>query len=177
MEHISQTPLDIFTPFEVLWNKRVPQMGALLAACRELAVVYNTLLKVKYLEYLTYTPHDFVVIIYNSSFYISLIISNFTPQPFGLEGYYRTGPCGRLPNFAECISQKPLDRISPFHVLWNCLDLKLCNVMVICEFVSYGLADGPKTCQIWCQWVQTLQNAYLLNCWMCLHRWKFYRIA
>ena len=36
-------------------------MGALLAACRELAVVYNTLLKVKYLEYLTYTPHDFVV--------------------------------------------------------------------------------------------------------------------
>ena len=30
---------------------------------------------------------------------------------------------GRLPEFAEVISRKPLDGFSPFEVLWNCLGL------------------------------------------------------
>ena len=58
--------------------------------------------------------------------------------------------CG--PEFAECISSKMLDRFTPFKVPWNFLDLKLCNVMVVCPFVPYGLSQGPKTCQIWHQW-------------------------
>ena len=35
------------------------------------------------------------------------------------------------PHFAEPISLKPLDGFIPFEVLWNCLDLQLCNIMVI----------------------------------------------
>ena len=35
------------------------------------------------------------------------------------------------PDFAETISLKPLDGFIPFEVLWNCLDLSLCNIMVI----------------------------------------------
>ena len=31
---------------------------------------------------------------------------------------------------------KPMDRFSAFKVLWNCLDLKLCNAMVMCPFAS-----------------------------------------
>ena len=34
-------------------------------------------------------------------------------------------------DFAEPISLKPLDGFIPFRVLWNCLDLQLCNIMVI----------------------------------------------
>ena len=56
---------------------------------------------------------------------------------------------GRLTYFAECISLKPLDGFTPFEVLWDCLDLKLCNVMVIRPCYPYGLAHGPKTSQTW----------------------------
>ena len=28
---------------------------------------------------------------------------------------------------------------SPFKVLWNCLKLKLCSIIVICQFAPYGL--------------------------------------
>ena len=35
------------------------------------------------------------------------------------------------PDFAEPISLKPLDGFIPFEVLWNCLDLQLCKIMVI----------------------------------------------
>ena len=58
----------------------------------------------------------------------------------------------RLPEFAECISLKLLDGFPQFEGLWNCPDLKLCNVMVICPFAPYGLAHGPKICQIRHQW-------------------------
>ena len=51
-------------------------------------------------------------------------------------------------DFAERISLKPLDGFTPFEVSWTCLDLQLCNVIVICLFAPYGLAHGPKTCQI-----------------------------
>ena len=39
----------------------------------------------------------------------------------------------------------------PFKVLFQYLDLKMCNIMVICSFAPYGYAHGPKTCQIWHQ--------------------------
>ena len=35
------------------------------------------------------------------------------------------------PDFAEPIYLKPLDGFIPFEVLWNCLDLYLCNIRVI----------------------------------------------
>ena len=35
------------------------------------------------------------------------------------------------PDFVEPISLKPLDGFIPFEVLWNCLDLQLCNFMVM----------------------------------------------
>ena len=54
-----------------------------------------------------------------------------------------------VPDLQECISVKPMDRFNPFEVLMNCLDLKLCNVMVKCPFARYELAHGEKTCQIW----------------------------
>ena len=52
------------------------------------------------------------------------------------------------PVFAECRSLKPLDGLTPFKVLWNCLDLLLCTVILNCPFAPYGLAHGPKTCQM-----------------------------
>ena len=33
-------------------------------------------------------------------------------------------------------------------ILWKCLDLQLCNAILICPFTSYELAHVPKTCQI-----------------------------
>ena len=45
----------------------------------------------------------------------------------------------QLTDFAECISLKLLEGFSLFEVLWNCQDLKLCNIMVICPFAPYGL--------------------------------------
>ena len=69
-----------------------------------------------------------------------------TPQPSGLEGYCHTSLGKWLPDFMECISLKPLDRFSPFKVLRNFLDLKLCGVIVICPFAPYGLTQRPKIC-------------------------------
>ena len=46
------------------------------------------------------------------------------------------------------ISLKLLDGFSPFKVSWTCRHLQLYNGIVICPFASYGLAHGPKTCQI-----------------------------
>ena len=75
--------------------------------------------------------------------------------------------CHKLgPDFAECISLKPLDGFIPFTFSWTYLDLQLCNVIVICPFAPYGLAHGPKTCQIRQHLGQTLQNPYLWNRWM-----------
>ena len=56
------------------------------------------------------------------------------------------------PDFVEYISPKPLGIITPFKVLLNCVDLKLCYAIVICPFAPYGLAHGPKTCQIRYHW-------------------------
>ena len=53
---------------------------------------------------------------------------------------------GWLPDFVECISLKSLDGFSLFEVLWNCPDLKLHIVMVICPFAPYGFAHGSETC-------------------------------
>ena len=50
----------------------------------------------------------------------------------GLE--YSTSPGGRaegLPDFAECIFLKSLDRFSLLEVIWNSLELKLCNAIFI----------------------------------------------
>ena len=46
--------------------------------------------------------------------------------------------------------------------------------MVICPFAPYGLAHGPKTCQIW---LQTLRNAYLWNRWMDWPQLKFHGLV
>ena len=48
-------------------------------------------------------------------------------------------------DFVEYISLKPLDSFSPVKVLWNCLDMKLCNIMVICPLAPYGHSHGPET--------------------------------
>ena len=37
---------------------------------------------------------------------------------------------------------------TPFKVSWTCLNLQLCNIIIICPFARYGLAHRPKTCQI-----------------------------
>ena len=60
-----------------------------------------------------------------------------------------------VPDFTEHISLKPLGRFSPFEVLRNCLDLKLCNVKVICPFAPYECVKSGTF------WVQTLGNAHL----------------
>ena len=44
---------------------------------------------------------------------------------------------------SERISLKPLGGFAPFEILWNCLYLVLCNVMVACPFDQYELARGP----------------------------------
>ena len=80
------------------------------------------------------------------------------------------------PDFAERISLKPLDGLTPFKVSWTCLDLLLCTVIVICPFTPYGLAHGPKTCQMRQHLGQTLRNPYLWNPWMDLYHSKFYGI-
>ena len=83
-------------------------------------------------------------------------------------GWLGGWPGGQLvPDFSECISLIPLDGFSPFEVLWNCLHLKMCNVVVICPFTSYGLAHGPKSCQIWFQRGRDLAECLwnLLNYW------------
>ena len=54
--------------------------------------------------------------------------------------------------FRGRISLKPLDGLYPFEVVWNCLNLKLYNVMVVCPFAPYGLAHRPKICQIKYHW-------------------------
>ena len=54
------------------------------------------------------------------------------------------------PDIAEPISLKPLDGFIPFEVLWNCLNLYLCNIMVIwpwpwifkVKFWKYCLRNG-----------------------------------
>ena len=79
--------------------------------------------------------------------------------------------------FAERISLKLMDGLTPFKISWTCLDLWLCTVIVICPFAPYGLAHGPKTCQIRQHLGQTLRNPYLWNPWMDLYHSKFYGIV
>ena len=77
----------------------------------------------------------------------------------------------------DCISLKLLDGFTPFKVSWTCLDLLLCNVIVIFPFAPYGFAHGPKTRQIRQHMGQTLRNPYLWNHLMDLHHSKFYGIV
>ena len=102
-----------------------------------------------------------------------MIICPFAP--YGLAHGLKTCQiCYKLgPDFGERISLKPLDRFSSFKVSWNCLDLWLCNVIVICPFAPYELAHGPKSCQIRQHLSQILQNPYLWNRWMDLCHSKF----
>ena len=99
--------------------------------------------------------------------------------PYGLAHRPKTCQiCHKLgPDFAERISLKLLDGFTPFKVSWTCLDLKLCNVIVICPFAPYGLAPGPKTCQMRQHLGQTLRNPYLWNHWMDLYHFEFYGIV
>ena len=99
--------------------------------------------------------------------------------PYGLAHGPKTCQiCHKLgPDFADCISLKLLDGFTPFKVSWTCLDLQLCNVIVICPFAPYGLAPGPKTCQIRQHLGQTLRNPYLWNHWMDLYHFEFYGIV
>ena len=77
-----------------------------------------------------------------------MIICPFAP--YGLAHGPKTCQlCHKLgPHFAERISLKLLDGLAQFKVSWTCLDLYLCNVIVIGPFTPYGLAHGPKTFQI-----------------------------
>ena len=99
--------------------------------------------------------------------------------PYGLAHGPKTCQiCHKLgPDFAERISLKLLDGFTPFKVSWTCLDLQLCNVIVICPFDPYGLAPGPKTCQMRQHLGQTLRNPYLWNHWMDLYHFEFYGIV
>ena len=103
-----------------------------------------------------------------------MVICPFTP--YGLaHGPKACQICHKLgPDFAEHISLKPLDGFTPFQVSWTCLDLSLCSGIVIYPFASYGLAHGPKTCQIRQHLGQTLRNPYLWNRWMDLYHLKLY---
>ena len=58
----------------------------------------------------------------------------------------------------------------------NCLDLRLCNFMVICPFAPYELPHGETLAKSGTTRVQTLRNTYLWNWWMDLHRSNFYVI-
>ena len=59
-----------------------------------------------------------------------------------------------VPDLAESISLKSLHRFALFQVLCNCIciGLYLCTAIIMCPFVTHGLAHGPKTCQICYQW-------------------------
>ena len=105
-----------------------------------------------------------------------------TLQPSGLEGYCRTGMAGwaaRLPDFAECTFLKLLNGFSLFKAQWNCVDLKLCSIMIICQFAAYGLPMGQKLVKTGSNGVPTLPNTYLWvwNCWTDLLHSKFYGIV
>ena len=74
--------------------------------------------------------------------------SVFTPQPFGLEGYCRHGSGGRAGGCQTCGTHISV-------TAWQILSIRSSvelsrpvDVMVICLFAPYGLAHGPKTCQI-----------------------------
>ena len=54
---------------------------------------------------------------------------------------------------------------------------KLCNVMVICPFAPYGLAHGPKTCQMGYHCGADFAEHMSLKTRMDLHHSKFYGIV
>ena len=109
-----------------------------------------------------YIKCPFVEIIAHSSWFATISV-------LGAGGYYYTCPgrwvVGWLPEFVECISLKPLGRFPLFKVLWSCQELKLCNVMIVWQFASCGLANVPKACQIWHQSGPDLEERiYPWNC-------------
>ena len=61
-----------------------------------------------------------------------------------------------------CISLKQLEGFSLFEVLCNCPDLWLCNVMGICPFASYGLANWPAHIP------ETAGQIFFIVAWNCL---------
>ena len=44
----------------------------------------------------------------------------------------------------ESAAHKPLEKLSPFEVLWNFLQLQLSIIMISYPFDPYGLAHGPE---------------------------------
>ena len=81
-----------------------------------------------------------------------------------------------VPDFAESISLEPLDRYSPFKVLWNCPDPKLCDIMVYCPFAHMSLPMGQKLVKSDICGIQTLLDTYFQNRWTNLFYSKFYGI-
>ena len=86
---------------------------------------------------------------------LSVCLSHlFTPQPSGLEGYCRHGPGGRAGGRAggwlpDLRNPYLCNRLMDF--LWSSMELSRPVVVHChghCPFAPYGLAHGPKTCQI-----------------------------
>ena len=78
-----------------------------------------------------------------------MVIKPFAP--YGLTQRPKTGQiCHKLgPHFAERISLKLLAGSIPFEVLWNCLDLYLCNIMVIRPWPWIFKVKFWKCCISW----------------------------
>ena len=83
-----------------------------------------------------------------------MIICPFAP--YGLAHGLKTCQiCYKLgPDFGERISLKPLDRFSSFKVSWNCLNLWLCNVIVICPFAHMSLPMGQNLVKSGSTWAR-----------------------
>ena len=84
-------------------------------------------------------------------------------------------------DFVELISLKPLDGFIPFEVLWNCLDLQLCNVMLIWHWpwifkVKFGkcciLGMGGPVDMEWKGWVDRMLGPHCdFELWF--HQWPW----
>ena len=105
----------------------------------------------------------------------------FTPQPSRLEGYCHHGPGGRLGGRLPNLRNPYLcNRLTDF------LHSKFCGIVWACRCAlswSYahlphmGLPMGKKLVKFGTNWVQTLRNAYLWNCWMDLPHLKFHGLV
>ena len=104
----------------------------------------------------------------------------FTPQPSGLEGYCRHGPGGRAGGCQTCGTHISV-------TAWWIFSIR--SSVELSRPVGVHCHGHMPICPIWAcpwaknlvkfatNWVQTLRNAYLWNCWMDLPHLKFHGLV
>ena len=101
----------------------------------------------------------------------------FTAQPFGLEGYCRHSSGEWAGGCQTCRTHISVTAWWIFSIR-NSVELSR-SVVVHCHahLPHMGLPMGLKLVKFATNWVQTLWNAYLWNCWMDLPHLKFHGLV